>query len=151
VVHGHQTQGERKKSAAPFQAMLMERFTEIGNVQRAAISPDGKYLAYASGSREQQSLWLRQMATHTDIRISQPEGGVLLGLTFSHDSNYVYYVRRQISMSSDVYRVPSLGGEPQKLAENVFYSDVALSPDDKQMAFVQTGAGAESSVVVIKR
>ena len=139
----------QKKSAAPFQAMPMERFTEIGNVQRAAISPDGKYLAYASGSPEQQSLWLRQMATHTDIRISQPEGGVLLGLTFSHDSNYVYYVRRQISMSSGVYRVPSLGGEPQKLAENVFYSGVTLSPDDKQMAFVNFGAGGENSVVVI--
>src|ERR1700683_1026593 len=39
----------QKKPAAPFQAMHMERFTEIGNVQRAAISPDGKYLAYASG------------------------------------------------------------------------------------------------------
>jgi Tol biopolymer transport system component len=89
------------------------------------------------------------VATHTDIRISQPEGGVLFGLTFSHDSNYVYYVRRQISLSSNVYRVPSLGGEPQKLAENVFYSGVALSPDDKQMAFVHTGAGGETSVVVI--
>jgi serine/threonine protein kinase/Tol biopolymer transport system component len=139
----------QRKSAAPFQPMPMERFTEIGNVQRAAISPDGKYLAYAAGSRERQTLWLRQMATHTDIRISQPEGGLLLNLTFSHDSNYVYYVRRQISLSSNVYRVPSLGGEPQKLAENVFYSGVALSPDDKQMAFVHTGAGGESSVVII--
>jgi Tol biopolymer transport system component/predicted Ser/Thr protein kinase len=140
----------QKKPAAPFQAMRMERFTEIGNVQRAAISPDGKYLAYASGGVAQQSLWLRQVATHTDIRISQPEGGVLLGLTFSHDSNYVYYVRRLTSLSSsDVYRVPSLGGEPQKLATNVFNSGVTLSPDDKQIAFVHAGAGGETSVVVI--
>jgi serine/threonine protein kinase len=140
----------QKKPAAPFQAMHMERFTEIGNVQRAAISPDGKYLAYASGSLSQQSLWLRQVATHTDIRISQPEGGTLLSLAFSHDSNYVYYVRLLSSLSSaDVYRVPSLGGDPQKLATSAFNSGVALSPDDQQMAFVHTGAGGESSVVVI--
>ena len=99
----------------------MERFTEIGNVQRAAISPDGKYLAYASGSRARQSLWLRQMATHTDIRISQPEGGMLLGVTFSHDSNYVYYVRRLTSMSAATSIACPVWGESRKSWQtNVF-------------------------------
>jgi Tol biopolymer transport system component len=139
----------QKKPVAPFQTMSIERFTETGDVQGAAISPDGKYLAYASGGLGQQSLWLRQVATHTDIQISQPEAGMMFGLTFSHDSNYVYYVRLLSSLSNGaVYRVPSLGGEPQKLATGVFPSGVTLSPDDKQMAFVRAGTNGEASVVV---
>jgi len=143
----------RKERHVPFQAMNIERFTSTGNVLRSAISPDGKYLAYASGATGQQSLWLRQVATHTDIQIVAPQSGVLFGLTFSHDSNYIYYVRLQNALSGGaVYRVPSLGGEPQMLAGTnlVDNSVVTLSPDDSQMAFLRLGTGGESSIVITK-
>src|SRR5258708_6102797 len=131
--------------------MSMERFTETGNVLRSAISPDGKYLAYASGGTLQQSLWLRQIATHTDIQIAPPQNGFLGGLTFSHDSNYVYYSRMQSSLSGGaVYRVPSLGGEPQMIAgPDVYAGTGTLSPDDKQLAFLRQGAGNEAFVIVV--
>jgi serine/threonine protein kinase len=141
----------KKERHLPFQAMNIERFTSTGNVLRSAISPDGKYLAYASGATGQQSLWLRQVATHTDIQIVAPQSGVLFGLTFSHDSNYIYYVRLQNALSGGaVYRVPSLGGEPQMLAGTnlVDNSVVTLSPDDSQMAFLRLGTSGESSIVI---
>ena len=141
----------RKERHVPFQEMIIERFTSKGNVLRSAISPDGKYLAYASGAAGQQSLWLRQVATHTDIQIVAPQSGVLFGLTFSHDSNYIYYIRLQNALSGGaVYRVPSLGGEPQMLAGTnlVDNSVVTLSPDDSQMAFLRLGTSGESSIVI---
>jgi len=87
-----------KPAHSSFQYTTVERSTETGNVLRAAISSDGKYVAYATGSSGQQGLWLRQVATHTDIQISSPQAGVLFGLTFSHDSNYIYFARLQVSL-----------------------------------------------------
>jgi Tol biopolymer transport system component len=138
----------QKKPGAPFQAMSMERFSASGNVQGAAISPDGRYLAYVAGNAGQQSLWLRQVATHSDIRISPAAAGHSFGLTFSHDSNYLYYLQAPINATEGtVYRVPSLGGEPQKVAANVG-SGVTLSPDDKQVIFLRWGAQGEGAVIV---
>jgi Tol biopolymer transport system component len=99
--------------------MSMERFTTSGNVQWVAISPDGKYLAYVAGNVGQQSLWLRQVTTGSDIRISPAAAGVFFGLTFSHDSNYLHYVQSTTNAPGVAYRVPSLGGEPQKLVSSV--------------------------------
>jgi eukaryotic-like serine/threonine-protein kinase len=136
-----------RKPRAPFQAMSIESFIETGNVQKAAISPDGKYLAYAAGHLGQQSLWLRQVATHTDIQVSPAAGGVFYGVTFSHDSNYLYYVQFPTNSAGTAYRVPSLGGEAQKVVTDVF-SGVTPSPDDRRVAFVRVGAEGESAVMV---
>jgi len=57
-------------------------------------------------------------------------------LAFSHDGNYIYYHRVE-KIQSVLYRVPVLGGiAPTKLTEDI-NSTVALSPDDKRMAFVR--------------
>jgi Tol biopolymer transport system component/predicted Ser/Thr protein kinase len=138
----------QRKPGAPFQAMSIERLTEIGNAQRAAISPDGKYVAYAAGNPGEQSLWLRQVVTRSDIQIAPQAAGIYVGLAFSHDSNYVYYVRipNSYATAGTAYRVPSLGGEPQKLVTGVT-SGATLSPDDRQMAFRRVGS-TESELMV---
>jgi serine/threonine protein kinase len=139
-----------KPPHSSFQYTTVERSTETGNVLRAAISPDGKYVAYATGSSGQQGLWLRQVATHTDIQISSPQAGVLFGLTFSHDSNYIYFARLQVSISGGgIFRVPTLGGEPQMIVgTDVYDGVVSLSPDDKLMAFLRLQAGGEVSIII---
>ena len=136
-----------RKSNAPFQTMSMERFIENGNVESAAISPDGRYLAYVAGNVGQKSLWLRQVATRSDIQIAPAAAGTFYGLTFSHDSNYLYYTRFSTNFTSaTAYRVPSLGGEPQKVIADVAIG-VALSPDDKQVAFNRIKAGGEFDII----
>jgi serine/threonine protein kinase len=136
-----------RKSNAPFQTMSIERFIESGNVDTAAISPDGRYLAYVAGNVGQKSLWLRQVATRSDIQIMPPAAGNVFGLTFSHDSNYLYYMRFATNFTSaTAYRVPSLGGEPQKVIADVA-SGVTLSPDDKQVAFNRFKADGEVDII----
>ena len=137
-----------KNASVPFQAMSIERFTQTGDVQWAAISPDGRYLAYVAGNPGQQALWLRQVATRSSIQVAPPAPGLFYGLTFSHDSNYLYYVRVLNNMGAiPVYRIPSLGGAPEQVAANV-QSGVTLSPDDKTMAFLRQ-IGPESSLVTV--
>ena len=74
--------GIGRRRAESFQTMSIERLTNAGEVTKAAISPDGKYVAFAAGKAGKRSLWLRQVATHSDIQILPPSAGVFEGLTF---------------------------------------------------------------------
>src|SRR6185503_13324986 len=53
---------EQNRSAGHFQAMSMVKLTS-GRARGAAISPDGKYVAYVRDASGQRSLWLRQVGT----------------------------------------------------------------------------------------
>ena len=82
------------------------------------------------------------MATRRDIQIVPPAAGLYASLIFSLDGNYIYYVRAPNNQTAGTaYRVPTLGGEPQKLAADVTANELtvslALSPDDKRMAFLR--------------
>jgi hypothetical protein len=63
-----------------FQTMIIERVTNVGEVKRGAISPDGKYLAFAAGETGKAGLGVRQVATHSDIQILPSTAGVFVGL-----------------------------------------------------------------------
>ena len=130
-----------------FANIKLTRFTTTGKTTKAAISPDGKYLAYVVEEAGQKAVWLRQVATGKDLQIVPPAAiEFFYGLTFSHDGNYIYYVNQEMNHLGMLYRVPSLGGTATKLAEDVD-SPVTLSPDDKRMAFIR-GAVSQVSIVV---
>ena len=127
-----------RSSRIPFENAKLAKLTTTGNVWKVAVEPGGKYLAFVSNEPNQQSLWLRQIATGKDLQLTPPAKTQFYGLTFSHDGNYLYYVRREGTDPAMLYRVGTLGGEPLKLVEDVD-SPVTLSPDDTQLAFVRFG------------
>jgi len=138
----------RKKTLAPFQTMTIERLTTTGTARKVTISPDGKYVAYVTGEEGTQSLWVRQTATRSDIRIIPPTAEYYVGLTFSPDGNYVYYVRTpRAYVSGALYQIPALGGESRKVAERVD-SPVAFSPEGKRAAFIRENPGSETALMV---
>jgi Tol biopolymer transport system component/DNA-binding winged helix-turn-helix (wHTH) protein len=135
------------RSASPhFEKVRLTSFTTTGKAVKAAVSPDGKYLAYAESDAGQRSLWLRQVATGKDLLIVPPAHVEFYGLTFSRDGDYVYYVSQEMNRLGMLYRVPSLGGEPTKLVEDVD-SPVTLSPDGARLAFVRLSPTVRSIVV----
>ena len=137
-----------KKTPAPFQTMTIERLTTTGNARKAAISPDGKYVAFVTAEAGQQSLWVRQTATRSDIRIIPPTEQYYDGLTFSPDGNYVYYVRSTSAyMAGALYRIPALGGESRKLVERVD-SPVAFSPESNRAAFIRDNRELGTALIV---
>ena len=133
--------------ATAFSKIKLTRFTTTGRATRAAISPDGKYLAYVVDDAGQKSVWLRQVATGKDLQIVPPARiEFFYGLTFSHDGNYIYYVNQEMNHLGMLFQVPSLGGPSTRLMEDVD-SPVTLSPDDKQMAFVRGSPGQRSIII----
>ncbi len=72
------------------------------------------------------------------MQIVPPAEVQFWGLTFSNDSNYVYYVKNEKSSGpfNKLFQVPSLGGAPKKLMDHVD-SAVTVSPDGRRLAFVR--------------
>src|SRR5262245_59119710 len=79
----------------PFQTMTMSTQTNRGDVRESAISADGRYLAYLAGAEDASSVRIRQIATGSDIEVVPKEAGLLSGLSFTPDGNYLFYLRRK--------------------------------------------------------
>ncbi len=50
-------------------SMQVTRLTQSGNASAVALSPDGRYVIYALREDEKQSLWVRQVATRSDVQV----------------------------------------------------------------------------------
>jgi len=120
------------------QNMQLEKLTDSGKATQVGISPDGRYIVYVLREGEQQSLWVRQVATRTDVEVLKPEGTVFGGVTFSPDGNYIYAVRSDKATANYRYlfMMPVLGGEARKIATDVDCAP-AFSPDGKQLVFAR--------------
>jgi serine/threonine protein kinase/Tol biopolymer transport system component len=121
-----------------FQSMRLTKATLAGNVAegQVAISPDGKYVVYVVQESGQQSLWVRQVATSSDVQLVAPREVDYHGLTFSPDGNYVYYVVVEKQELGLLYQIAALGGAPRKLIDKAD-GPVTLSPDGGRVAFVR--------------
>src|SRR5439155_10137161 len=106
---------------APFQNFAVSKVTETGKATLVAISPDGKYLLHVMDDSGQQSLWLRNVPTNSNTQVVPPAPVEYVGLRFSPDGNYVYFVRSEIASRSlkYLYRAAVLGGTPQKLVIDI--------------------------------
>ena len=128
---------DRSPGARPFLNMRLTRLTETGKASAATISPDGKYVVHVINDGGQSSLWVRQVATSSNVQIVPPTNGNFIGLSFSPDGTYVYYtVYEKTSPVGIVYQIPVLGGQPRRILED---SDtgVTFAPDGKRFAFIR--------------
>ena len=130
-----------------YERMSITRAVSSGRSTVAAISPDGKYLAYSVDEWGKQGLWVRQLASGTDIQVV-PLGDVhFVGATFSPDSNYLYYVSADNDTDRGaVYQIPVIGGTPRMLMDDL-HARVAVSPDGREIAYVRTDRAAKRSIL----
>ena len=137
-------------SRAPFQNIRIRQLTTNGMTTLATLSPDGKLFVYAARDGEREGLWLGHLSGGGDAVVLRPPQDVTYrSLRFSPDGGSLYYVIVSDEYrSGTLFRMPALGGVPEKLHENVGVS-VAFAPDMRQFAYTRHDIGrAVSSVVV---
>ena len=121
--------------------MTVRQLTDDGTASAgiAAISSDGRLLAYVRREGEERSLHVQQVATGSEVTVVPARDGFFGGgATFTLDGNHLYYTYRDSTTANvtNLYSVPSLGGTPRQIVSDVF-SAVTFSPDGKRMAYLR--------------
>jgi eukaryotic-like serine/threonine-protein kinase len=129
--------------------MQITKLTDSGMAGQVAISPDGRYIVYSLVDGEQQSLRMRNVSTKSDVQVLPPDALHLIGVTFSNDGDFIYFVRSEKGYAGahDLYKIPVLGGPEEQLIHDID-SAVSFSPDGKRMAFMRGVGGGKLEIHV---
>ncbi|MCU1260375.1 MAG: serine/threonine protein kinase with repeat [Bryobacterales bacterium] len=122
----------------PFQDFALTKLTTNGVATHAAISSDGKYVAYGANDRGREALWLRQTNSANAVRITPPMDASLTRIAFAADGGSVSFVavRHNDTGHAILYQVPVLGGSLKELARDIA-GPVSLSPDGARIASIR--------------
>ncbi len=123
------------------------RFTSTGKAIDAAISPDGKYVVYAISDLGKQSLWVKQVASGSEVQIVAPAEVNFQGLSFSADGNFVFFNVWDKVHVGEIFKIPVLGGIPAKIVNDVMPM-ISVSPDSSEILFVRSLAASSESMLM---
>src|SRR5215813_4099330 len=118
--------------------LKIEKLTVTGQSAHAAISPDGKFVAYTRFFENKTGVWLRQLASNTNVEIV-PAGEPVAGMGFTRSGEYLYLVKGDPPV---LFRMSPLGGVPTKVLENL-EGNFSISSDDSQVAFIRQEINGE--------
>jgi Tol biopolymer transport system component len=126
------SQGERAPAA-----LTVTPLTSSGNVIAAALSPDGRYLAYVESEQGVQGLWLKQIASGQTLRLTPDQNVNYWGLAFAPDgSRVIFALKSREDTRGSFYSVSTLGGAPRLLLRDID-STPAFSPDGRRFAYTR--------------
>jgi Tol biopolymer transport system component len=126
----------RRRPEAGLDKLTISRLETRGESSDAAISPDGKYVAYVLRTEAGEGIWNAPLESGSDEQVVPPEPGEHVGMKFSPDGAYLYYRLNSGNGEHNLYRAPALGGTPVKVLSDVPGS-IAVSPDGQRIAFVR--------------
>lgn len=128
----------KRQRVAVAPTIAVRPLTATGDVTSAAISPDGKYVAYVTSRRGQQALSLRQIGTQQSISLVPSIPVAFWGHTFSRDGASIYYALKGPGADTigGLYQIATLGGQPRRILSGID-STISFSPDGKQFAFLR--------------
>jgi len=121
-----------------FENIQVRRLTNLAQARFGAISPDGKFLGYAVRDEKGGSLYLKQQGSSATRPVMEARSSVeLWALDFSADSNYFYYLIEDVTnrIGGTLYRVPVLGGDPQRIMSGLKAGGFSISPNNRQILF----------------
>lgn len=118
-------------------ASEIRRLTTSGDVTTAALSPDGRLFVFATSDGYGESLWLGHTKGGRFVELRPQEDIRYLGITFSNDSDHIYYVALDnVTKARNLRRTSVLSMFSETILENVA-APFAISPDEGRVAFVR--------------
>ena len=142
-------QSEKRSASVPFKNVTLKQLTSNSRATLATLSPDGKLFVYSSREFGNEGLWLGSVSGADPVSLRPYADVTYRSINFSPDGGSVFYVAVSDEYPSGaLFRMPVLGGVPEKLRDNV-HSQVAFAPDMNHFAYVRSNAEDETSSVVI--
>jgi len=127
--------------ANPLEKAHFTRVTDFGSVE-AAISPDGRFVAFVSDHDGPFDVWLTQVGTGRLINLTEGKAGPLPGplrtVGFSGDGSEIWLGGGDVGLRLRL--IPLTGGTPRNfLGEEA--ANVAWSPDAERIVYHKFGNG----------
>jgi Tol biopolymer transport system component len=125
----------------PLEKAHFSRVTDFESVD-AAISPDGRFVAFVSDHDGPFDVWLSQVGTGRSINLTQGKAGALPGplrsVGFSGDGSQIWLGGGDVGMRLRL--LPLTGGTPRNfLGEEA--ANLAWSPDGERIVYHNAGSG----------
>jgi Tol biopolymer transport system component len=136
------------EEANPFANATFTRLTDFEGVERdAAISPDGRFVAFLSNRSGPLDIWVTQVGTGSAVNLTQGKAGnldaLVRALGFSGDGSQVWF--HDADVKSPLRILPLMGGAPRVfLAESPVKAppyNVAWSPDGNRLVYFTADGG----------
>ncbi len=124
-----------------FNEVTFKRLSQSNNVAYAAISPNGRSVAYVTYEENgDRALWLRRVDETTSFRVVPPQQLNYWDCPiFSNDGEQIYFITANRSATHGaLYRISTLGGPAKKLAEKVNHLG-SISPDGQRISLIRYG------------
>jgi Tol biopolymer transport system component/predicted Ser/Thr protein kinase len=134
--------------ANPLANATFTRLTDFEGVERdAAISPDGRFVAFLSNRGGPFDIWVSQVGTGSAVNLTQGKTGNLDGLVralgFSGDGSQIWF--HEADVTAPLRIVPLMGGAPRVfLASSPVKTppwNVAWSPDGNRLVYHTADGG----------
>src|ERR1035437_6734248 len=134
--------------ANPIANAKFTRLTDFEGVERdAAISPDGRFVAFLSNRSGPLDIWVSQVGTRSAVNLTQGRTGNLDGLVralgFSGDGSQIWF--HEADVTAPLRMVPLMGGAPRVfLASSPVKTppwNVAWSPDGNRLVYHTANGG----------
>src|SRR5579864_5056421 len=134
----------RRPEAAPANPLEKAHFTRVSDFVsvEAAISPDGKFVAFISDHDGPYDVWLTQVGSGRSVNLTQGKAGPLPGplrsVGFSGDGSEIWIGGGDVGMRLRL--MPLTGGTPRNfLGEETV--NLAWSPDGERIVYHTFGSG----------
>jgi len=129
-------------AANPLANATFTRLTDFEGVERdAAISPDGRFVAFFSNRSGPLDIWVSQVGTGSAVNLTQGKTGNLDGLVralgFSGDGSQIWF--HEADVTTPLRIIPLMGGAPRVfLASSPVKTppwNAAWSPDGNRLVY----------------
>jgi serine/threonine protein kinase len=121
-----------------------KQLTYTGNTSSPAISPDGKFIAYANQeSFDEQAIFVQDIVSEHSIEVFRMMG--CLNLRWTPDSSQICVSGRGLDSNMGLFIIPRLGGRSRKAQD--FFPYFTWSPDGTQFAGAYNIGSKEIEIV----
>jgi Tol biopolymer transport system component len=131
--------GQRTRTLPSSSGVSIERLTTVGSAIDAALSPDGRHLAWVESEGGLQGLRMRRIADGQTVELVPAAGVGYWGIAFTPDGSRVFYATKSARNPAGQLSAVSIEGGASTPILDWIDSTTSFSRNGQQMTFYRAG------------